>query len=67
MGFDNTLAGGDKVGWVEGFDAVALFLGGFLLDADGYAAVGQGFGEVTNGGDGFGAPAGETSQAAAGS
>ena len=43
--------------------AFALFVAAFALHADEDAAVGEGFGEVTDGGDDFGAPGAEMAKA----
>ena len=47
---------------VEVPDAFAFLGGQFALHADENAAVGQGFGQVADGGDDFGAPTGEADE-----
>ena len=47
---------------LEMAEALGLFLMGFALHADDDAAVGQGIGEVADGGDGFGAPGAESGE-----
>ena len=55
-----------EVGGIEVAEAFALFVGGFALHADDDAAVGEGFGQASDGGHDFGAPAGETGEAEGG-